>query len=101
MPAAMPCKIRRRTYKVICRILETPKTKYACIVEARECTRKRLEGTQHKDSEDHIAGKGIKSLSRCNLVHKFILMLQAMKVPDATATVDNEWELLTKYRHSR
>ena len=34
MSAAMPCKIRRRTYKETCRIPDTPKTKYACIVEA-------------------------------------------------------------------
>ena len=57
MPAAMPCKIRARKYKETCRTPDTRKTKYACIVEADESTRKRLEGTLHKDHEDHIAGK--------------------------------------------
>ena len=35
-----------------------PKTKHACIVEAHESTRKRLESSLQKDHEDHIAGKG-------------------------------------------
>ena len=30
------------------------------------------------------------------LVHKFILMLQAMKIPAAKAAVDKEWEKLEK-----
>ena len=33
--------------------------------------------------EDHIAGKGDNSLQHYNLVHKFILMVQAMKIPAA------------------
>ena len=41
----------------------------ACIVEADESTRKRTEGTLPDDPEDHIAGKGINSLSHFNLVH--------------------------------
>ena len=43
--------------------------------------------------EDHIAGKGDNSLQYFNLVHKFILMLQAMKIPAAKAAVDKEWEI--------
>ena len=66
------------------------KTKYACIVEADESTRKRLEGTLHKDHEDHIAGEGINSLNPYNPVHKFMPMLQAMKIPEAKAAVDKE-----------
>ena len=42
-------------------LLMLAKTKYACIVEADESTRKRLEGNLHKDHEDHIAGKGVNS----------------------------------------
>ena len=34
--------------------------------------RKRLEGAPHRYHEDHIAAEGINSLSRDNLVHKFI-----------------------------
>ena len=70
MPAAMPCKIRERTNKETCHNPDAPKTKYACIAEADESTRKRLEGTLHKDHEDHIAGTGINSLNHHNLVHK-------------------------------
>ena len=71
MAAAMPCKIRRRKHGETCSSSGIRKTKYACIVEADESTRKRLEGTPREDHEDHIAGKGINSLSHCNLVHKF------------------------------
>ena len=74
MPAAMPCKTRREEYRETCRDMENCKTKYACIVEAHESTRKRLEGTLHKGQKDHIAGRGINSLSDYNLVHKFIPM---------------------------
>ena len=42
--------------------------------------------------EDHIAGKGENSLQHYNLVHKFIPMPQAMKIPAAKAAVDKEWE---------
>ena len=90
MPAAMPCKIRGRKYKDICRNPDTPKTKYACIVEADESARKRLEGALHKDHEDHIAGKGIHSLSHYYLVHKFLHMPQSTKIPDAKAAVEKE-----------
>ena len=46
--------------------------------------------------EDHIAGKGDSSLQHYNLVHKFIPMLQAIKIPAAKAAVDKEWEKLEK-----
>ena len=48
--------------------------------------------------EDHIAGKGENSLQHYNLVHKFIHMPQAMKIPAAKAAVDKEWEKLRKFR---
>ena len=82
MPAAMPCEIREESTGT--------QTKHACIVEADESTRKRLEGTLHKDQEEHIAGRGINSLNHYNLVHKFIPMPQAMNIPDANAAVDKE-----------
>ena len=88
MPAAMPCKLQRDKYMETCRTVEEHKTKYACIVEADESTRKRMEGSVHKNHEDHIAGKGVNSLSHYNLVHKFIPMPQAMKIPDAKAAVE-------------
>ena len=46
--------------------------------------------------EDHTAGKGEHSLQHYNLVHKFIPMPQAMKIPAAKAAVDKEWEKLEK-----
>ena len=58
--------------------------------------RKRLEGVPHKNHEDHIAAKGINSLSRYNLVPKFIPMPQAWKFRDAKAAVEREWEKLEK-----
>ena len=67
-------------------------TKHACIVEAHDSTRKRLESTLPKDHEDHIAGKGYNSISHHILVHKFLPMPQAMKIPDAKAVVHQEWK---------
>ena len=67
-------------------------TKHACIVEADESTTIRLEGAPYWYHEDHIAAKGINSLSHQNLVHKFIPMPQAMKIPDAEAAAEKEWE---------
>ena len=40
--------------------------------------------------------KGDNSLQRYNLVHKFIPMPQAMKIPATRAAVDKEWEKLEK-----
>ena len=47
-----------------------------------------MEESQSKNHEDHIAGKGMTSLSHHNLVHKLIPMLEAMKIPDAKAAVE-------------
>ena len=46
--------------------------------------------------EDHIAGKGENSLHHYNLVHKFIPMPQAMKIPAVKAAVDKKWVKLEK-----
>ena len=47
-----------------------------------------MEGSLHEDHEDHIAAKGTNSFSHRNLVHKYIPMPQAMKIPPAkTAAV--------------
>ena len=48
--------------------------------------------------EDHTAGKGNNSLQHVNLVHKFIPMPQAMKIPAANAAVAKEWEKWRKFR---
>ena len=72
------------------------KTKLACILEASESTRLRMEDSLPIHHEDHIAGKGDNSPQHCNLVHKLIPMPQAMKIPAAKAAVDKEWEKLEK-----
>ena len=87
---AMPCKIMKKncgsggSNKV--------KTKLACILEADESTRLRMGNSVPNHHEDHVAG----SLQHYNLVHKFIPMPQAMKIPAAKAAVDKEWEKLEK-----
>ena len=73
------------------------KTKLACIlVEADESTRLRMGNSIPHHHEDHIAGKGENSLQHYNLVHKFVPMPQAIKIPAAKAAVDKEWEKLEK-----
>ena len=66
------------------------KTKYACVVDADESVRRRLEGVPHRYHEYHISAKGINSLSHYYLVHQFNPMPRAFKIPDAKAAVENE-----------
>ena len=75
---------------------KTPNKIYGCIGESHESTRHRVESSQPKNHEDHIASKECTSMSHYNLVHKFIPMAQAMKIPDAKAAVDKEWNKLEK-----
>ena len=73
------------------------KSKLACILEASEFTRLRMGESLPNYHEDHVAGTGDNSLQHYNLVHKFIPMPQAMKIPAAKAAVDKEWEKLEKF----
>ena len=69
------------------------KTMYGCTVELSP-----------RDSEQNLRSpkfikialqeKGFTSLTHYNLVHKFIPMPQAMKIPDAKAVVDMDWKKL-------
>ena len=68
------------------------KTKLACILEAGESKRLRMGESFPTHHEDHIAGKGDNSLQHFILVHKFIPMPQAIKIPAAKAAYDKEWE---------
>ena len=72
------------------------KTKLACILEADESTRMRMGNSIPSNHEDHIAGRGENSLQHYNLVHKFVPMPQATKIPASKAAVDKEWEKLEK-----
>ena len=89
---AMPCKIMKNCGSGS----DKNTTKLACILEANESTRMRMGNSESHNHEDHIAGKGENSLQHYNLVHKFIPMPQAMKIPAAKAAVDKEWEKLEK-----
>ena len=83
----MPCKIMKNCGNGGS---DKNKTKLACILEANESTRMRMGNSIPSNHEDHIAGKGENSLQHYNLVHKFIPMPQAMKIPAAKAAVDKE-----------
>ena len=76
MPPAMPCKIQTKSSGETHRTIGEHKIKYACIVDTDESLRIRMEGAPRRYHEDHIAGKGMNSLSRQNLVYKFILCLK-------------------------
>ena len=91
---AMPCKIMKKS----CGSGASNKieTRLLCILEAGDPTRLRMGESLPNRHEDHIAGKGNNSLQHKMLVHKFIPVPQAMKIPVAKAAVDEEWERLEK-----
>ena len=96
---AMPCKISKSNKNCVnAEKSNKVKSKLACILEASESTRLRMGESLPTHHEDHIAGKGDNSLQHYNLVHKFIPMPQAIKIPAATAAVDKEWENWRKFR---
>ena len=96
MPAAMPCKIPIKSSVETHRNIGKRKTKYACVVDADDSTRPRPKRAGHELHQDHITAKGMNSLTHYSLVHKFILLPQAMKIPDAKAAVEKNWEKLEK-----
>ena len=49
-----------------------------------------------KQDLHHSAGEGNNAMQHYNLVHKFMRMPQAIKIPAAKAALDNEWEKLEK-----
>ena len=93
----MPGKISKNNPNLVIRGKSNEtRSKFACILEANESTRMRMGNSIPQNHEDHIAGKGENSLQHYNLVHKFVPMPQAMKVPAAKAAVDKKWETLEK-----
>ena len=68
---------------------------WQCILEAEESKRLRMEGIKPRIHEDQTTGQGSNSPYHYNLVHKFIPMVEAMKIPAAKA-VDKKWEKLDK-----
>ena len=95
MAPAMPCKISKNNKNCGNCQSNDVKSKLACILEASESTRLRMGESLPNHHEDHI-GKGNNSLQQYNLVHKFISVPQATKIPAAKAAVDKEWEKLEK-----
>ena len=78
----MPCKMSKKSQHVRTRGKSNEiKSKVACILEASESTRLRMGESLPNHHEDYIAGKSDNSLQHYNLVHKFIPMLHAMKIP--------------------
>ena len=74
---AMPCKTCKKNKHGEARSKTNDfKSKFACILEASESTRMRMEESLPKHHEDHIAGRGDNSLQHYNLVHKFIILKQ-------------------------
>ena len=97
MAPAMPCKTCKKSKHGETRSKTLDfKSKFACILEASESIRMRMEESLPKYHDDHIAGKGDNSLQHYNLVHKFIPVPLAMKIPAAKAAADKEWEKLEK-----
>ena len=97
MAPAMPCKTCKKSKEgEIRNKTNDHKSKFACILEASESTRISMEESLPQYHENHIAGRGDNSLQHFNLVHKFIPIPQAMKIPAAKAAVDKEWEKLEK-----
>ena len=69
---AMPCKTSKKfKHKETRGKTNEFKSKLACILEARESTRLRMEESPPNYHEDHVAGKGDSSLQHYNLVHNF------------------------------
>ena len=89
----MPCKIMTIVGVVDPTKLRQNLRVFWKLMNLRECV---MGNSMPHHHEDHIAGKGENSLQHYNLVHKFILMPQAMKIPAAKAAVDKEWEKLEK-----
>ena len=94
---AMPCKISKKRKRGETRGKSNEfKSRLACILEASESTRLRMEESLPNYHEDHVAVRGDNSLQHFNFVHKFVLMPQAVNIPAAKAAVDKEWEKLEK-----
>ena len=84
MAPAMPCKTCKKSKNGETRGKTNDfKSKFACFLEGSESTRLRMEESLPNYHEDHIAGRGNNLLQHHNLVHKFIPVPQAMKIPAA------------------
>ena len=95
MGPAMPCKTLASRKWLRSREWDPRRVPKRCMVEKWNLMNP--QGNEWKplhmqNTKTHNAGKGFTSMTYSNLVHKFIPMLQAMKIPDAKAAVDKEWK---------
>ena len=92
MAPAMPCKTSKKSKHGETRGKTNEiKSKIACILEASESTRLRMEESLPNFHEVHIAGKGDKTI-HCNIIIWYTIfpVPQSMKIPAAKAAVDKE-----------
>ena len=86
LPAAMLCKVPIKSSGETHRTIGKRKTKYACVVDANESTRPRLEGAGHKLHQDHITSKRdelFNSLQSCAQIQA-----DTSSFPDAKVAVE-------------
>ena len=86
MPAAMPDKIPIKSSGETHRNIGKRKTKIRLCC----CCRRKHKARRRWTHQDHITSKGTNSTTHYSLVHKFIPMPQALKIPDAKAAVEKE-----------
>ena len=97
MPAAMPCKIPTKRSGEIHRSIGKRKMKYACVTDADESTRPRLEGPGHQPHQDHITAKGTNSITHCTQSCSQIHFdASSNENSECTAAVVKEWAKLLK-----
>ena len=101
MAPAMPCKTCKNDKHGETRSKTNDfKSKFACILEASESTRMRMEESLPKYHEDHIARKSDNSLQHHKLVHKFILLcLKQWRYPQQRQQSFKNGRNLKRFRH--
>ena len=82
MAPAMPCKTCKKNKhgETRCKT-DDFKSKFACILEASESTRMRMEESLPTYHEDHIAGRGDNSLQQYNLYTNWFLCHKQWRYP--------------------
>ena len=99
MPTAMPCKLQRDKYRDVVAQLKNTRQNTLALLKPMN-----LRGNAWKDLLTRIMKttsqeKESTHLNHYNLVHKFIPVPKAMKIPDAKAAVEKEWGNSRKYQH--
>ena len=96
MVPAMPCKTSKKSkHGETSGKTNNFKSKFACILEASESTRLRMEDSLPNYHEDHIAEKGYNSLQHYNLVHNFSYA-SSHEDSRSKSSSGKEWEKLEK-----